>query len=387
MREGDGRGATQWNEAERRVGVRLIGPMGAFDSYAATARCPACHDIHHLGGQTKVFDPDFGELFARRFTPGRPHPLGFAPSQMLRDRVWDDRWWRVREHAVPGRIAILANFDELFACGCGRPLAMLWHFTLDEDTPSATLDSIELLDALDDDVAAAVDLADAHADGVWAGEWTVYHRDLQALAQAPFPERARQLRAMLAARFERHERWLNSDVDEPSVRTSVIGPMRCEACGDVRTRWVDTMLSHRDFDESVLGRGWTGGVLRPGRRITTPMRWRARDEDRGYYLRLRHPLPADTLTVCDGQTRWGCRCGVGRAWVLLRFVADDEGVELESIHIRTMRSRADLDDIDLVEAPRLSRAPRREPWRGWHPADRAEAIEHLLRSWGIEHPP
>jgi hypothetical protein len=361
--------------------------VGALDTYAVVGRCPACGDLHHLGGQTKAFDPDFGGLHARQFTPGKPQPLAYPPSEMLREGVWDDEWWRVRARAEPGKLAMLVDFDELLGCTCGRPLAVVLRFELDDAAPSLTLTGAELLDAIADDVAARVDLANAEQLVPWTGDYAAFRREVRALASAPADVRAARLRDALAHHFEDHERWLDPDDEELLGWTRLVGPVHCEACGATRDRAVTMSLTHPSYETSVLGEGWTGGVLRPGVRVAASMAWRHADEDRGYFVRLRHPLPENTLTLCGGPESWGCGCGAGRASVLVDLAVDEAGFTLDSMRLRALRRPSDLDDIDLAYAPWCSRGRLRELWPGWRPADRAEALACLRDRWGLAEQP
>ena len=133
----------------------------------------------------------------------------------------------------------------------------------------------------------------------------------------------------------------------------------------------------------MLGDGWTGGTLRLGTRITSPMQWRTAHEDRGYYMRLRPSPSPDTLTICGGPEHWGCGCGAGWASVIARFDVDDHGFTLASLTLRALKTPADLDDVDLAYAPACAHGRLREPWTSWRPADRTEALAHLHRSWGL----
>jgi hypothetical protein len=357
--------------------------VGASDTYQASAPCPCCAAICHLSGQTKVFLPDFGELHGRHFTLGHCQPLSYRPSDMLRAPVWDDEWFRVRPICTPDELTLLVDLDETFACSCGQPMAPILRFALDDAAPSATLLSIDLRDALADDVAANVDLASA--ESIVARDLATFRHALHDLATSHPDERAARLHQALARRFEGHERW-HASPDQFS--THLVGPMRCEACGTTRDRAVPMLLTHPYYEASVLGDGWSGGALRPGMRVASPMGWRAEDEDRGYFVRLRHPLPERTLTLCGGPEPWGCACGAGRAAVLVHLDVDDEGFAVRSLTMRVLRTPADLEDIDLAEAAHCSRGRLREPWHGRHrhPADRAEAIACLYREWGIVEP-
>jgi hypothetical protein len=256
--------------------------MGAFDEYGASARCPRCDAVHHVSGQTKAFDPDFYEYHARAFVPGRTQPVGYTPSDMLRAPTWDDQWWRVRERPEPGRLTLLADIDDMFGCSCGQPLAPLLRFRLDDAARTVTLEEIVLLDAIEGDLAAEVDLADGDRAVPWRQSFATFAEDLRALASSPEAVRVERLRAMVTERFEGHERW-HDPTDHAGHQgfTYLLGPARCEACGTARERLVDMMITHPDYVTSVLGDGWTGGSLCPGVRIASPMGWRTVDEDRG----------------------------------------------------------------------------------------------------------
>lgn len=351
--------------------------MGAFDEYDGTARCPRCGDIHQLHGQTKVFLPEFGELHARYFVPGTPQPVGYPPSEMLAAPTWDDNWWRVRAQPEPGRLTVSVDRDELFACSCGLPLAPLLRFAIDDQSRTVTLLEIELLDALAGQAAARVDLADAQLGVPWKGDYTVFAHDLGVLAALPPIERAQRLQLALAERFDGPERWQPAE-GMTLAWTELCGPIQCEACGEVRERVSDLPLTHPIDNSSVLGEGWRGGRLCTGVRIAAPMGWRAMDENRGYFLRLRPLLPASTLTICGGRESWGCGCGAGWASVLARFNVDDDGFTLASLHRRVLRTLADLDDVDFIYSPactRLLPAPRLDS----RPLDRAEILRLLCR--------
>ena len=359
----------------------IVPEMGAFDTYAGAARCPGCGDIHFIGGQTKVFEPDFGAYHARHFVVGAPQPLGYAPSEMLAEPVWDDEWWRVRAVHEAGRLSLLADLDELFACGCGRPLAVVLRLRLDEAAGTAELIAIDLLDALADDVAAAVDLASSEGVVPWPGGLEAFRRAMSELATAAPEVRAARLRRALGERFDGVERWFDPAAEDIAGWTRLIGPVRCEACGEVRERALNLMLTHPYYVEPVLGPGFTGGVLRPGVRVAVATGWRDVDEDRGDFVRLRHPLPPGSLTICGGPMAWSCRCGIGPGSLVARFGVDDGGVVLESLSLRVVRSLDALTDVDLAHAPRCSRAPLTVPRIGRCPADRAEALACLAQDW------
>ncbi len=348
--------------------------MGAFDEYDATARCPACGDLHRVQGQTKAFLPEFGEFHARYFVPGRPHPVGYPPSDMLRGATWDDAWWRLRERPEPGRLALAVDRDELFCCSCGLPVLPVLHFAIDDHARTVTLLEVDLLEALGGEVFTRVDLVDAELGVTWKGDYTVFARDLAALAARPTAERALRLQQALAERFP-GPGCCGAVEGALLAWTELSGPVCCEACGEVRERILDLPLTHPVENTSVLGEGWRGGRLRVGARVAAPMGWRAVDEDRGHFLRLRPQAPANTLTLCGGRESSGCGCGAGWASVLARFDVDDDGFTLASLRRRVLRRLADLDDVDLIYAPGCTRSAARS-------VD-DEAVLRLCRSLGL----
>jgi hypothetical protein len=189
---------------------------------------------------------------------------------------------------------------------------------------------------------------------------------------------------MLERRFEGHERWLDPPPnDEPGWWTHLVGPVSCESCGAVRERTLYMAVSHWGYESSVLGEGWVGGVLRIDTRIRGSADWRSVDEDRGYFLRLRSTVPEHTLTLCGGPESWGCACGVGPAWAILRLRVEEREMVVESIALRSLKRSADLDDVDYVYAPGYARGRLREPSTRWRPRDRAEALALLLRDWKL----
>lgn len=348
--------------------------MGAFDTYAATARCPRCHDVHWLSGQIKFFFPDFGGLCGRHFEPGAPQPIDIDPADLLAP-VWDDEWWKIREDGALDDLRLLAGFDDLYACTCGAPMATVLHFRV--DAKAATLTQIELLHALAEGLPHEIDLAEAPPD-LWQGDTPAFYRALVRLAAQPFEDRAARLRECIAARF-------GGPSAPDSTWTTIAAPTRCEVCGDLRERSLWTMVTHPSYPQSLLGPGWTGGVLRPGAQIAGDSGFLAEDVDRGCFLRLRHPVSGDILTILSSPHRWGCRCGAGPASLVVRFAREPGGLRLAEVTLRVVRSRADLADIDFAEAPTLSRDAPPSGAR-WRPASREEAIAAMLRGWRTDGP-
>lgn len=118
-----------------------------------------------------------------------------------------------------------------------------------------------------------------------------FRRAMTELASAAPEVRAARLRRALGERFDGVERWFDPTAEDLAGWTRLIGPVRCEACGEVRERALSMALTHPYYGEPVLGPGFTGGVLRPGTRVAVATDWRDVDEDRGDFVRLRHPLP------------------------------------------------------------------------------------------------
>ncbi len=358
--------------------------MGAFDTYEAVGRCPTCRAYHYVRGQTKAFDPDFGGFHSRHFSPGKSQPLEFAPSQMLESSVWEGEWWRVRPQTSSRHLALLVDYDELFGCSCGQPLVAILQFEADEEARSITLHGVELHDARLAEYARHVDLASGERVLHWNGDHTSFMSSLSALAESRFELRARRLREVVENRFEGHERWLAPSDKELSGWTVLIGQVQCECCGVSRERRVQLSITHPAYTESILGTGWDGGVLRLGQRLRCNLDWMERDEDRGWFLRVHHPLARDHIRVCGAPESWGCPCGAGRGSVVVQFSVDDHGLLLQSIHLRVMQSLEDLHDIALAYAPWSSRGQLREEWgTRWQPSNRTEALALLQSRWRL----
>lgn len=359
--------------------------MGAFDTYRCETRCPSCGDRYWMDGQTKFFVPDFGGLSCRDFARGASRPLDFSLAELLTAKLWDGEWFRVRDEPEPGRLELLADFDELHRCGCGLAFAIVLRFLVvpgEGESGTATLESITLLDALGDELADAVDFASAEflvrSEGRGA---RAFLEAAMALAHAPADERAARLHEGLVRHFVPRGTEVARGSD---LRwTELVGPMRCVACGDVRERGLMTLLSHPDYPESFFGPAWRGGVLGPGAMVEGELGWLESDVDRGYFLRLRHPLPTARLAVLHRPMSWGCPCGVGPAAVLARFAIAESGFVLESLELRVIRGREDLVDLDFVEAPRCTRVLPVHTPRQWVPSTREEAIAALLADWRV----
>ena len=108
--------------------------MGAFDTYSAVSNCPRCGASHFVEGQTKFFDPDFGGVY-RCFERGLIHPLDAVVDRVLTSALESD-WWRVSDRPLDDSVTLLADFDDLFSCSCGAPLATLLRFRLHREPPT-----------------------------------------------------------------------------------------------------------------------------------------------------------------------------------------------------------------------------------------------------------
>jgi len=329
--------------------------MGTYDTYSAEVACPNCGDIHAIEGQTKIFDP-FG--VSRWFRPGVPQPVDVTPEEIA--ALARDGWWRVRDRpGTDAELTLLADLDELYACDCGFAFAFVIHF---EVTPgTVTMRELEVLDAR----AAIADRIDfAEAAPLCRGEHPSYRMTAAALQALPFAERAAVLQRWLDDRFD------DSDHDARTDNwTTLVGPMQCEACGDVRERRDGTLLTHPHYPVSFFGAAWTGGVIFLGDRIPFDDAWLAHDIDRGLYFRARHPVGA-RLAILGQQRRYSCRCGAGRVRVVARFDRHAGALELVELSLRVLRSRADLHDIDFIEghtrqSPHHAEPLPREHVLGW----------------------
>jgi hypothetical protein len=337
------------------------------------ARCPRCRDVHWLSGQTRFFDPDFGGLYHREFAPGVAQPIDVDPARLL-GPTWQFEWWRVRDGGALDDLRLLADYDDLYRCGCGTPLAPVLRFRVAGDT--ATLTALDVHDARDEALPGEVDFAEAPR-GLWTGDDRRYREALAELAAQPSAARAARLHAALVEMFA--EPWRP---DPPW--TTLAAPMRCEACGDVRERELWMMLSNPSSPLSPHAAGRTGGTLRPGDRLVGDLGWLADDVDRGAWLRVRHPVSSDSIVHASSPGRWGCRCGAGPASYVVRFAREAGALRFEGATLRVVRGRGDLADVDFAESPALTRDTPATPWPRWRPASREEAIAALLREWRID---
>jgi hypothetical protein len=334
--------------------------MGAVDEYSGQASCPRCGDRFWIDGQTKFFDPDFFGLHNRWFKPGEAQPLEPGSEAVGTARVWDS-WWRVREPVDPTLVQVLTPDYHLFGCDCGARFAVILRFRIGEG-PTATLEEILLHDAYVADVAAQIDFADGEPM-LWTGDHAAFAAALRAAAAEPPEARGARFRAFLTDYWDRRD--APGPEDGSSPWTIVAGEFRCEACGDRRERSELSLLSHPDYPQSFFGPEWTGGTLRPGKRVVCDVAWLDEDVERGYFTRLRHPVTSGGLTVIGTRRDYGCRCGAGRAAAVLRFVRDAGGLTLAELSLRVVQGEDDLGDVDFAEAPASTRdlSARAPSWR------------------------
>jgi hypothetical protein len=348
--------------------------MGAFDIYSGEASCPRCGDHFWLDGQTQFFGPEFSGLCNRWFRRDDPQPLEPGSEAIGTARTWEGSWWRVREPVEATVVQLLVDDDEWFGCDCGARFAVILQLRLGEG-PTATLERILLRDAYDPEVAGQVDFANGESM-LWAGDLAAFVAALQGVAAEPPEARRARICGFLTESWDRRSAPEPEDGSSPWTR--VAGEFRCESCGDRRERSELLLLSHPDDPQSFFGPAWTGGSLRPGRRIAGELAWLDEDVDRGDYTRLRHPVTPGGLTLIGRRCARGCRCGAGRATPVLRFVRDAGGLTLAELSLRVVASEADLDDVDFAEAPHATRdraakaPPLREAW------DRAQVRRAVL---------
>lgn len=308
--------------------------MGAFDTYNAVVRCPSCATVYWIDGQTKFFDPDYDTQ--AWFRPGLSYPIEIDAAG-LADTLWELEWLRVRDPVALDRVDLLLDFDELIRCECDFALAIVLRFALAAGT--ATLTEVQVLDARRPDLAEHVDFINL----VTYGDLPQLDREgREALAAEPVATRAAHLARCIAGRFD------HDDEPEPLAPwTYVVGPTRCEACGDVRERTDFTQLSRPD-QPSFFGPGWPGGAIFLGTRIAFDDSWLEKDVDQGWNLRARHPVGRDRLLLLGQRNHYGCRCGAGPGTFVSHFARRPGELELVELTLRVIDDAKDLADIDFI---------------------------------------
>ena len=311
--------------------------MGAFDTYAGVVHCPRCAAPHWIGGQTKFFDPDYETQVC--FVVGEVCPVGIVPGD-LAHALWEGEWLRVREPARTDRVDLLLDFDELVGCECGFALAIVLRFALGVGT--ATLAEIAVLDARRPDLASHVDFIDLVTYGSLP---QLDHDARERLGAGPVASRADHLARITAAAFDPDD----EPEDGSNGWTWVVGPTRCEACGEVRERSDYTLFTHPSTEPFFVG--WQGKAIYLGTKIPFDDRWLAEDLDRGHLFRARHPVAPDRLVVLGHQKRFGCPCGAGPVAFVRTFTRRPGELELTELTLRVVATLDDLADVDFIEGP------------------------------------
>jgi len=137
----------------------------------------------------------------------------------------------------------------------------------------------------------------------------------------PAPERITDLQLALASRHPYLEK------PQLGVWTALVGPTRCEACGDTRERMHKTLLAHpRSNVGQLFGIEWQGRAVMIGDRVRSD---------------------ADAITVRGDIGSRGCQCGAGPARYVARF--ERKGGELELVDLALSAVEEVIeDDVVLV---------------------------------------
>lgn len=304
--------------------------MGAYDVVTSEAACPRCGKRHAINQQLGFFDPDYHDQVT--FRDGVPQS---------KDVTTSPDWMPIRPHVGPyWQYAIVGGDLGLFRCECGLPIAPVMHF--DVEVGKITLERVELRDAVAADLADHVDFADAEWLSAGAGSFSD-NLDI-ALAAAP-SVRAALLRSWF---FD----FFNDDAPRPNFHfTETVyleGAVSCDACGRSRNLGARTRLAHGDHP-SFFGAGFAYGGIAVGQRVPFDGDWLADDVDRGYLIRLRHPIPR-LMTILTARQPFVCACGAFRPWTIVRFLRHPGELELESMSMRVIDTPADIADVHFIEA-------------------------------------
>ena len=308
--------------------------MGSYDTVTSEATCPRCGTLHHISQQLRFFEPDYDEQVW--FRDGLPQAKAVSPSS-----IGGGDWMPIRPHVGPYPHCTVVGGDlELFRCGCDLPIATVLHFEVGYGT--VTLAKVELRDALAADLADHVDFADAEWLSAGASS---YRTNLEvALAAAP-SVRAALLRSWF------HD-FFDDDAPRPNFHfTETVyleGVVSCDACGRARKMGTRTRFAHGDHP-SFFGPGFAYGHIEIGHRVPFDGGWLADDVDRGYFIRLRHPIPR-LMTILTASQPFVCACGAFRPWTIVRFLRHPGELELESMSMRVLDMPADLADVHFIEA-------------------------------------
>jgi hypothetical protein len=99
----------------------------------------------------------------------------------------------------------------------------------------------------------------------------------------------------------------------------------------------------------VLRARFPHGDIALGQRVPFDGDWLADDVDRGYFIRLRHPIPR-LMTILTARQPFVCACGAFRPWTIVRFLRHPGALELESMSMRVIDTPADIADVHFIEA-------------------------------------
>lgn len=340
--------------------------MFADHVWVATSRCPRCGDIFHLTSDPEIDHNDRRLRRLRRITPGAPLPATF-PVKDLATADATDSLLRVR---APGPvIRTMTRGPDLKLCECGAFLLVVLQFSL--GTPP-TFDAVQLREVLAPDLADDLDLVPQYL--LFASKGCV--QDPSLGRDSTHAERLARLHAALPHFMELLQPYdldasladLFGDPDPTaSQRPRVHGPTRCAVCGDVRVRDAHAGLFPGHYPGTFFGPDRPDHDLQPGTRIACDLTWLTEDRDRCAFVRLRHPVPEDSLTLMGTRTDRGCRCGAGPGVFVLHFAREPAALTLRQIELRVVRSLADLADIDFAECSFRTRdlAPGAKPHRKW----------------------
>ena len=304
--------------------------MGAYDTVTSEAACPRCGVRHAIDLQTKFFDPDYDDQVWFRDGLPQPKPGGFSPSR---------EWMPMRPDVATAECNVV-SLEDLFRCTCGLPIATVMCFDVRHQT--VTLVKVELRDALAANLVDDIDFADAEPLSAGEGSFDV---NLEVARTATLSVRVALLRS-----------WFHDFFDDDAPRQSfhftetvyLRGLVACEPCGHSRPLGTRTRFAHGDHP-SFFGPGFAYGDIALGQRVPFDGDWLADDVDRGYFIRLRHPIPR-VMTILTARQPFVCACGAFRPWTIVRFRRRRGALELESMSMRLIETPADIADVHFVEA-------------------------------------
>jgi hypothetical protein len=293
----------------------------AAEWYEGSTPCPTCDDFRYVAGILGLFGRVGDKLV---FRVGKPVDVEADP-QILTAPVGTE-WWRLRA-PIAGRthVNVLGRDRTMFACHCERVFAPVLRFEIAPH--QVTLAAIHLLD-IDEPNVTELDLI-----CLWGHGGGLGHQSY-------------------AYRLDYLTRFLGSTHLRPTPlprgKTAFIGPTRCEACGATRERVMPahlTNLSTPTRELRSLFPSFTGAQLYIGDRVHVGHAWQPVTSS---HMALR-AVVGDTLTLLSEPMDFGCACGTVRPAGVHRFVRRGDELELVELALRTIRTEADLADIDLIE--------------------------------------